>query len=75
MNARKLLGKEVLDVHGNRVGKVADLDIDIVHGVINHVVVKAGLVKKYEIKVNEIVTIGDRVILSIDADKLENKSP
>ena len=73
MNVKELLGKEVLDVHGNKIGKVADLDVDMLHAVINHVILKSGLTKKYNIKVDEIVTIGDKVILRTGADELRKR--
>ena len=69
MKAKELLGKEVLDAHGNRIGKVADIDLDMSHGAINHVAVKSGLTKKYDIKVDEIATIGDKIILKASKDK------
>ncbi|HEX75770.1 MAG TPA: hypothetical protein G4O12_04215 [Dehalococcoidia bacterium] len=73
MNVKELLGKEVLDVHGDKIGKVADLDVDMLHAVINHVILKSGLTKKYNIKVDEIVTIGDKVILRTGADELRKR--
>lgn len=74
MRVKELLGKEVLDVHGNKVGKVADLEIDIMPGVIHDIIIKSGLTKKYHIKVDDIVTVGDRMILRLDADKMRQKS-
>jgi len=38
MNTKELLGKEVLDVSANRIGKVVDIDFDMQQGVINHMV-------------------------------------
>jgi sporulation protein YlmC with PRC-barrel domain len=53
MNTKELFGKEVLDVNAHRIGKVNDLDFDMQRGVINHIVVKAGLVKKYDITLDK----------------------
>ena len=73
MNARKLYNKEVIDAQGNNIGRVADIDVDMVNGVINHIIVAAGLIKKYEIKLDKIMTIGDKVILKIQRDELQKK--
>ena len=70
MNARRLFNREVIDAQGNNIGRVADIDVDMVNGVINHIIVAAGLIKKYEIKLDKIMTIGDKVILKIQKDEL-----
>ena len=74
MNTKELLGKEVLDVNANRIGKVADIDIDMNQWVVKHIVVKAGLAKKYDISLDKIQKIGDKVILSIGGHELGKKS-
>lgn len=66
MNTKELFGKEVLDVNANRVGKVADIDFDMRQGVINHIVVKAGLTKKYDVSL-------DKIVLSIGGYELGKK--
>ena len=73
MNVRRLFNKEVIDVQGNNIGRVADIDVDMVNGIINHIIVAAGLIKKYEIKLDKIMTIGDKVILKIQRDELQKK--
>jgi len=74
MNTKELFGKEVLDVDANRIGKVSDMDFDIRQGVINHIVVKAGLTKKYAITLDRIDKIGDKIILKIGENELQKKS-
>jgi len=74
MNTKELFGKEVLGVNANRIGKVADMDFDMQQGIINHIVVKAGLTKKYAVSLDEIDKIGDKVILKIAEDELGKKS-
>jgi sporulation protein YlmC with PRC-barrel domain len=73
VNARKLFNKQVIDAQGNNIGRVADIDFDMVNGVINHIIVTAGLIKKYEIKLDKIMTTGDKVILKIQRDELQKK--
>jgi len=71
MNTNELFGKEVLDVNANRIGKVADIDVDLLQGVVNHVIVKAGLTKKYIVTLDKIDRIGDKVILRVTKDDLK----
>jgi sporulation protein YlmC with PRC-barrel domain len=73
MNTKELFGKEILDVNANRVGKISDIDFDMQQGVINHIVVKAGLTKKYDITLDKIDKIGDKIILKIGEDQLRGK--
>ena len=73
MNTKELFGKEVLDVNANTVGKVADIDFDMQQGNVNHIVVKAGLTKRYAVSLDKIDKIGDKVILGIRKDDLEKK--
>ena len=71
MKASELFGKEVLDVNANRVGKVADMDVDVLKGAVNHIIIKAGLTKKYVVTLDNIEKIGDKVILRIKAEDLK----
>ena len=71
MDAKKLFSKEVLDAQGNKIGKIADIDVDMALGVVNHIVVTAGLTKKHKVKLHQIMTIGDKVILNVKRDELE----
>lgn len=73
MNTRELLGKRVLDVNAKKIGKVADMDFSMEEGVINSIVVKAGLTKKYHISLNRIGKIGDEIMLRISKDELGRK--
>ena len=71
MNTHELFGKEVLDADANRVGKVADIDVDLLKGAVSHLVIKSGLIKKYIISLDKIEKIGDKIILRIKADRLK----
>jgi len=73
MNTKELFGKEVLDVNANRIGKVADIDVDLLKGVVNHMIVKAGLTKKHLVSLDKIDKIGDKVVLKIGEDELQKK--
>ena len=71
MYTNKLFGKEVLDIDANRIGKVVDIDVDLVEGIINHLVIKSGLMKKLVIGLDKIDKMGDRIILKARADELK----
>jgi len=74
MNTKELMGKEILDVNAKKIGKVNDMDFDMERGVINYIVVKAGFTKKYDITLDKIDKIGDRIILNIGEAELGKKS-
>ncbi|MFC2069244.1 PRC-barrel domain-containing protein [Chloroflexota bacterium] len=74
MNTKELFGKEVLDVNAIKVGKVNDIDFDLTQGVIHHIIVKAGLVKKRIVSLDKIDKLGDKLILGITEDELGKKS-
>jgi len=71
MYTKDLLGKEVLDVNANKIGKAVDIDVDLFKGVVNHFIVKAGLTKKLVIDLDKIDKIGDKIILKVRNDDLE----
>ena len=71
MNTREIIGKEVLDKSGNKVGKVDDIDIDFPQWTVNHLMVKVGMIKKISVGVDKIDKIGDKIILKIAKDELE----
>ena len=70
MKTKELFRKEVLDVNANRIGRISDVDFDMNEGVINHIVVKAGITKKYDVSLDKIDRIGDKIILKITEDEL-----
>ena len=74
MLTKKLLGKEVIGSHGDKLGKIADFDIDILSSKVKHVVISTGFNKKYKIKLEDIVTVGDTVIIRLTLDDLKKSS-
>jgi sporulation protein YlmC with PRC-barrel domain len=71
MLVKKLLGKEVIGSHGDKIGKIADLDIDVVSGTVKYAVINAGFNVKYKIKLDDIVTVGDTIILRLSGSDLK----
>jgi len=74
MNTKQLFGREVLDVNAKLIGKVIDMEFDKRQGVIDHLVVKAGIVKHYEVSFDKISAIGEKIILNVDEDQLKRKN-
>lgn len=75
MLVKKLLGKEVIGSRGNKIGKVSDIDIDLIAGKIKYILIGAGIGKKYKIKLDDIVTTGDAMIIRLNEDELNSKTP
>jgi sporulation protein YlmC with PRC-barrel domain len=71
MLVKKLLGKEVIGSRGDKIGKMGDLDIDIVTGNVKSAIINAGIGAKYRIKLEDIVTVGDTVILRLSGADLK----
>lgn len=74
MNTRQLFGREVLDANARLIGKVMDIEFDKRQGVIDHLIVKAGVVKHYEVTFDKISAIGEKIILKVDEDQLKRKN-
>ena len=73
MNTKKLFNKEVLDSQGNVIGRVDDVSVDMDNRTVSSIVVKTGLLKKIDINLDKITTIGDKIILNIKKDELPQK--
>jgi sporulation protein YlmC with PRC-barrel domain len=71
MLSKKIIGKEVIGSHGDKLGKIADFDIDIVSGKVKNAVISTGFNTKYKIKLDDIVTVGDTVIIRLNLDDLK----
>ncbi len=74
MNASEIIGKEVFDKDVHRIGKLADIGLNVERGTIDYFIIKMGLTKKAQITNNEIALAGDKIILNITREELE-KSP
>jgi sporulation protein YlmC with PRC-barrel domain len=75
MLVKKLIGKEVIGSHGDKIGKIADFDIDVLSTKVKYAVVQAGFNKKYKIKLDDIVTVGDTIIIRLTEDDLKKALP
>lgn len=73
MNTKELFNQEVYDSDANRIGKVVDIIFDLSQGVISHIVVKIGLLKKREVAVDLIDKSGDSIVLTVPKNDLNGK--
>lgn len=77
MLLKRLLGKEVIDSRGDSMGRVSDIEIDVISGAVKQVLLKSGVSHKYSIKPDDIITVGDKVIIRLrkpDKNKMETFS-
>ncbi len=69
MKVTEFLGKKVLDKNAMEIGKISDMEIDPLKGFIKTVTISKGDIalkqKTFIVSVNEIVQVGDYVILSL----------
>jgi sporulation protein YlmC with PRC-barrel domain len=75
MLVKKIIGKEVIGAHGNKIGKISDFDIDVVSARVKFALISAGFNTKYKIKMDDIVTVGDTVIIRFNEEDLKKSSP
>ena len=70
MYTNELFGKEVLDSNANQIGKVMDIDVDMLQGIVHHMVVKSSFTKKQVVTLDKINKIGDKIILKVMENEL-----
>lgn len=70
MLVKKIFTKEIIDSVGDKVGKIADIDVDMSNGTVNFVVLSTGVFAKREMKLDKIKTIGDTIILKVKKEEI-----
>ena len=70
MYTNELFGKEVLDSNANQIGKVMDIDVDMLQGIAHHMVIKSSFTKKQVVTLDKINKIGDKIILKVMENEL-----
>ena len=70
MRVKELIGKEVLDANVKKIGKVSDLEVDIAKGLVEYIEVKAGLTKGYNVGLDKIHVVGEKIILKVKEEEL-----
>ncbi len=77
MKVSELIGKKVLDNNAMEMGKVSDVDLMPIEGVVNSITVSTGGLrnKDFEIKTIDIDRVGDYVILKFGGESVEILEP
>ncbi|MBM3155444.1 MAG: photosystem reaction center subunit H [Chloroflexi bacterium] len=70
MKARDLSGKEVIDADARVVGKIEDCELDISKASVLGIVVRSGFKRRLLVLPQDVVKIGDKIVLKITADKI-----
>lgn len=74
MKITKLIGKKVLDVNANAVGKVIDVDVNFDDYTVNNVILNTGELSlrkiPYEVAPENIGKVGDYLLLKIDKSEI-----
>ncbi|MGB9980060.1 PRC-barrel domain-containing protein [Methanobacterium sp.] len=74
MQVSEFLGKKVLDSNANEIGKVTDVDLLPIEGVINTITISTGDLlrnKHFQIKPTDISRIGDYLIINLEGSQVE----
>lgn len=78
MKVTKILGKKVLDNNGYEVGKISDIDLDIIDNKIERIFLSSNELslkrESYKISQDTIFKIGDYVLLNISKKDIEEEN-
>ena len=70
MRSRELIGKEVIDAGAHIVGRVKDVEIDLVKWNDTGIVVTTGFMRTRTLLTGDVDKVGDKVVLKVAADKI-----
>ena len=78
MEVSEFLGKKVLDKNANDVGKITDMTVKPVEGLITNITISEGeitpWIKSFEVKPEELDKIGDYVLLKIGQREVQKRT-
>ncbi|MDI6644902.1 MAG: PRC-barrel domain-containing protein [Methanobacteriaceae archaeon] len=78
MEVSEFLGKKVLDKTANEVGKITDMTVKPIEGLITNITISEGeippWIKSFKVKPDELDKIGDYVLLKIDQQEIEKRT-
>lgn len=63
MRLREIVGKEVLDSAGFRIGRIADMEIDLFNNTVKRIFIKSRLFCTFSIESGDIITMGNKIII------------
>jgi len=70
MRSRELIGKEVIDAGARIIGRVKDVEIDLVKWTVTGIVVTTGFMRARTLLAGDIDKVGDKVVLKVTYDKI-----
>jgi len=70
MRSRELVGKEVIDAGARIIGRVKDVDIDLVKWNVTGIIITIGFMRTRTVLMGDIDKVGDKVVLKVVADKI-----
>ena len=77
MQVSEFIGKKVVDNKGMEIGKISDVDIMPIEGLVSSITVSTGdtllRTKSLEIKPDDIKQVGDYVLINLNTDSIEKK--
>jgi len=77
LEVSEFLGRKVLDKNANDVGKITDMTVKPVKGLITKITISEGeippWIKSFEVKPEELDKIGDYVLLKIDQEEVQKR--
>lgn len=74
ISAKDLMGMSVLDKDAKESGKVIDIYLNVQENKISEIVLRTGLRGRTPVSAQEIETIGDKVILKVDRETVEERT-
>jgi len=70
MRSRELVGKEVIDAGARIIGRVKDIEIDLVKWNVTGIIITTGFMRARNVLTGDIDKVGDKVVLKVVADKI-----
>jgi len=70
MRSGELVGKEVIDAGARIIGRVKDVDIDLVKWNVTGIIITIGFMRTRTVLMGDIDKVGDKVVLKVVADKI-----
>lgn len=71
MNAKELIGREVIDSEAKYIGTVKDVELDLKKWTVTAIIVKTGFIRKKQVLSGDIDRVGDKVILKVTGDRIQ----
>lgn len=70
MRSREIVGKEVIDAGARIIGRVKDIEIDLVKWNVTGIIITTGFMRARTVLTGDIDKVGDKVVLKVVSDKI-----